>query len=542
MAASDDPWQFSSSPLSARDCRVLAFAGEEALGEGYVFDILLLASKVEMKQARDMQEALMRASLLTLTGRAAAGALFSWNGTAQEVTYAFSSKAGAVYEVRMRPRAWKLTHSVHSHIFLNMPLPKLLGKLLTEEGLIAGTDFADDMERSYKARPFTCRYNENAFAFLSRGLERMGGYTYIRQTDDGDVLVLADGKSAPDALAPADTLDMRRKDGPPEAVYAFTRTLAAAHGTIGLRDYSSEKPGLTTGSAEAASDAPWRRGKHAVYGMYDLFGELDCFNRAFAAEDANARADELAEACLAAEACKADTARGRSTVPWLRAGCVFRLDGEEYQLLRVRHKFFIPRDELETKIAELARQEGLIAGEDGKPGYRNAFVCRPRSSGPYAPERRTPRPVMSGVVNAEIDASGSGEYAELDDKGRYKVKFPFAEKVFYADSDNPGNGNNSIPLRMLQAHAGTNSGIHFPLLKGAEVLVGFIHGDPDRPVILGTLPNAANVSPVADVNRQTNVISTPGGNSITMVDTRGQQAMHMESADKKTRISLTMSK
>ncbi|MDR2604872.1 MAG: phage late control D family protein, partial [Desulfovibrio sp.] len=204
MAVFDDPWQFSSSPLSARDCRVLAFTGEEAVGEGYVFDILLSASKVEAKQARDMQEALMRASLLTLTGRAADGSLFSWNGAAQEVTYAFPSKAGAVYGVRMRPRAWKLKHSVHSHIFLNMSLPKLLDKLLTEEGLIAGSDFADDLQGDYKARPFTCRYNENACAFLSRRLERAGAYTYIRQTDDGDVLVLADGKSDPDALAPDD--------------------------------------------------------------------------------------------------------------------------------------------------------------------------------------------------------------------------------------------------------------------------------------------------------------------------------------------------
>jgi type VI secretion system secreted protein VgrG len=80
------------------------------------------------------------------------------------------------------------------------------------------------------------------------------------------------------------------------------------------------------------------------------------------------------------------------------------------------------------------------------------------------------------------------------------------------------------------------------LLKGTEVIVGFIHGDPDRPVILGTLPNAANASPVVDVNRHNNVISTPGGNSITMEDTEGQQAMRLVSADKKTRISLTLAK
>jgi type VI secretion system secreted protein VgrG len=75
-----------------------------------------------------------------------------------------------------------------------------------------------------------------------------------------------------------------------------------------------------------------------------------------------------------------------------------------------------------------------------------------------------------------------------------------------------------------------------------EVLVGFIHGDPDRPVILGSLSNASAPGPVVDVNRQTNVISTPGGNSITMMDIKGQQAIRMESADKKTRITIKQAK
>jgi type VI secretion system secreted protein VgrG len=527
MAASADPWQFSSSPLSARDCRVIAFTGEEAVGEGYVFDILLLASGVEARQSRDMQEALMRAPLLTLTGRGADGSQFSWNGAAQEVAYTFSSKAGAVYAIRMRPRSWKLTFSVHSHIFISLPLPKMLNKLLAEEGLHAGRDFADDLQGNYKVRPFTCRYNESAWDFLMRSLERVGAYTYIRQADDGDVLVLADGKSTPDSLAPGDTLDMRSKDGPEEAVYAFTRILAAASGKIGLRDYSSEKPGLVEGKAEATADAAWRRGEKKLFGTHDQFGEVDCFSKDFVTEDAKARADELAAAHLAAEMCKTDTARGRSTVPWLRAGCMFSLNDEKYQLLRVRHKFFMPRDELENKIAERARLENLIAGENGQQGYRNAFACRPTAEGLYVPERRTPRPVISGMVNVEIDASGSGNYAELDGKGRYKVKFPFAEKVFFADSDNPGDGNRSIPLRMVQAHAGTNSGIHFPLLKGVEVLVSFIHGDPDRPVIMGTLPNAANASPVVDTTRHTNVISTPGGHNITLNDTLGQEEIRI---------------
>jgi type VI secretion system secreted protein VgrG len=542
MAAFDDPWLFSSSPLRAGDCRVLAFTGEEAVGKGYTFNILLLASGVKAGQARAMQEELMRAPLITLTGRGADGSLFSWNGAAYEVSYAFPTEAGAVYGILMRPRSWKLNFSTHSRIFLKMSLPGLLARLLIEEALVSGTDFAGEMRGDYSARPFTCQYNESSFAFLSRHMERAGGYTYIRQTKNGDVLVLADGWSPPDALAPDDALDMRSNTGRMEAVHAFTRTVAAGPGAVRLRDYSSEKPGAVVGKAEDPNARPWRRGEYALYGICNLFGEVECFSKDFSTEDANARANALAEAQLASVIRKADTARGRSAVPWLRAGCVFSLEGEKHQLLRVRHHFLMPRDELETRIADRARREGLIAGEYGKHGYRNEFTCRPRDSAPYVPEMPTPGPVIAGTVNAVIDASGSGEYAELDDKGRYKVEFPFAEKVFHADSDNPDDGNKSIPLRMMQIHAGESSGIHFPLLKGTEALVIFIQGDPDRPVILGALPNASITSPVVDVNRQTNVISTPGGNSITLVDTKGLQAIHMESADKKTRITIKQAK
>ncbi|MDR1685789.1 MAG: type VI secretion system tip protein VgrG, partial [Desulfovibrio sp.] len=486
----NDPWQFSSSPLKADDCRVLAFTGTEAVSEGYAFDILLAASKTKPEQARSLQEDLLRAPQLTLTGQGGkSGERFSWNGIAQKVTYAFPTPAGAVYRVQLRPRSWRLNNSTHSQIFLNLSLPKLLNKLLVEEGLSAGTDFADEMKGTYKASPFTCRYNESAFAFLSRRLERVGAYTYIRQTDNGDTLVLADGKSTPEALAPHDTLD-RREGTEPGTVFSFAHTLSDGPNKVTLRDYSSEDPGLTAGKAEGSGGNPWGHGEYASYGDFGLFGEVDCYSKEFSRSDAKAAADNLASVHLSALACAAEHADGRSTVPWLRAGYTVGLDKERYLLVRVRHRYVMSRDNLEEDIIERARRFGFLS-EGAAPGYRNEFACRPLTAGPYVPEKRTPGPVIAGVVHAEIDAAGSGEYAELDKHGRYKVKFHFAEKVFFADGSDPGDGSNSIPLRLMQAHAGEQSGIHFPLLKGVEVLTAFVNGDPDRPILLGCLPNAA---------------------------------------------------
>jgi uncharacterized protein involved in type VI secretion and phage assembly len=127
-----------------------------------------------------------------------------------------------------------------------------------------------------------------------------------------------------------------------------------------------------------------------------------------------------------------------------------------------------------------------------------------------------------------VDAAGEGKYAELDNQGRYRVKFFFPESVVLADSNDVTEGNFSVPLRMAQAHAGESSGIHFPLLKGSEVLVAFTDADPDRPVILSALPNPSHPSVVSDENLDVNMMRTPGGHKFSMTDTDGKKQMSME--------------
>jgi type VI secretion system secreted protein VgrG len=180
---------------------------------------------------------------------------------------------------------------------------------------------------------------------------------------------------------------------------------------------------------------------------------------------------------------------------------------------------------MEERLVRRARQAGFIP--ETAQGYRNTFTGHPLGSGAYAPEWAIPRPNMPGLIHARVDASGDGEYAELDDHGRYKVMFFFPEKVIHTDAADPAEGNRSIPLRMAQSHAGESSGIHFPLLKGVEVLVAFTDGDPDRPVIISALPNPEHPSVVADKNQESNMIQTPGGHRISLTDTEGQKNFTM---------------
>ena len=101
--------------------------------------------------------------------------------------------------------------------------------------------------------------------------------------------------------------------------------------------------------------------------------------------------------------------------------------------------------------------------------------------------------------------------AQLDDQGRYVVRFLF-------DTAPPGERQASRPVRMLQSHVGENYGTHHPLKPGVEVLIGFVHGDPDRPLIVGAVPNPLKPSPVTHRNPDVHRTSTGSGITIDIAD------------------------
>ena len=512
-------WKFSSPPTDPLACRVLAFNGEDSLLTGYAFDLILSVSDVAAKDAPNLMQDLIRARL-TLTGTRAKNQNFSWHGMPASLSYLFSDKETSLFRVLLRPRSYRLWLTAHSRIFLSMPLPQILSRVLTEEGFTANEDFESSLRANYAARLYTCQYNESSANFLLRHLERVGAWTFVRQKDGKDVLVLADGDAEPEKLPLRDDLDWSQTQAD-ESVFSLFRTLAAVPTKITLRDYSTELPDNPT--EKSAEDAKLvGGGEVSLYGGCNLYGEGEA---ASVAEQAEAAAEKLAAARVRALAAKAGRVEGESSIPWLRAGYAVSVDKESFQLLSVRHVCNLAENEFEERMLRRARQAGFIPGT--AHGYRNAFTCHPLALGAYAPECETPRPAVPGLVHARVDAGGDGEYAELDEHGRYKVMFFFPEKVFYTDNGDPAEGNRSIPLRMAQAHAGESSGISFPLLKGVEVLVAFTDGDPDRPLIVSALPNPKYPSVVVDKNQQINMISTPGGHKISFTDTDGKEDLTM---------------
>jgi type VI secretion system secreted protein VgrG len=149
---------------------------------------------------------------------------------------------------------------------------------------------------------------------------------------------------------------------------------------------------------------------------------------------------------------------------------------------------------------------GEAERDDAQYHYANAFRAVPKGF-TYRPPRLTPKPRIDGVVTGTIQPGPNGEtggIAQLDAEGRYTVQLHF-------DTAQPGEQKASHPIRMAQPFAGPSYGMHFPLRRGTEVLVAFVNGDPDRPVIVGALYNATSPNPVVASNATTHQIKSSSG-------------------------------
>ena len=208
-----------------------------------------------------------------------------------------------------------------------------------------------------------------------------------------------------------------------------------------------------------------------------------------------AAAKHMAEVRAQEQLAKRDIFRGDSGCVQFHPGATVTMEGyprmtEPLLLTEVVHRFSQP-----TRVGETGNDHG----------YSNQFCAVPATR-PFRPPRVTPKPKISGVVTGIVetrqgDVRGT---AQLDDDGRYRVRFLF-------DTAPTGERKASKQLRQIQPSAGPGYGIHFPLKPGIEVALAFIDGDPDRPLIVGAIPNPVTPSPVTRSSATANRIRTRSG-------------------------------
>jgi len=487
-------------PVTAQ---VVAFRGTEGLSQLYSFEIALI-----LKDGALDPDALANTPA-TFTIHHAEPILFHGVVASVELVHAWQGES--LYRVVVAPKLWLSTLTHHSRIWVDMASPDFIQDVLKRSGL-AGSDFELRLEQTYDTQLHVCQYQESDFAFIARWMEREGMYFFFEQGEEGEKLVIADSKSHHGELRdkPVRYVPLADKSAMAEEAFeTFMTRRSVQSAEVLLRDYDYLHPALALEGT----------------GQADLVGQVQMFGMGFRATAEGKRLAKMrAEEILAGR--RVCHARGR--VHHLRAGYKFRLHEHPQSALNT--------DYLVTQIVHLGNQQGAsehvakLLGIDDDVTYRVDVVAIPADVQYRAP-RQTPVPRIYGVINAVIDGPATSTYAQLDEYGRYKVKLML-------DESGLDDGDASTWVRMLQFHGGGTEGVHFPLRKETEVLIIFLGGDPDRPMICGVAPNTHKPSPVTQKNHTWNVLKTGGSNHLVIQDLDGSQYVDWYSPTENTFLHL----
>jgi len=498
-------FSFVSDALSPDAFGVVHFKGSEAISRPYEFEVMLVSKDLEIDLPRVIQNparlVIHRPDKEDVVYR---GILADFEQLHAVGEYGF-------YRAYLVPKLWWLSLTRHNQVILNKSLPDFIGDVLKDGGLTA-LDFEFRLQKKYSPVDYVCQYGESHLNFVSRWLEREGIYYFFEQTPDGEKVVFTDTAAAHMDFPQGKTLDYSPPSGldalhMAETVKTFSCRQRMVPNRVFLKDYNYMKPSLdVTGNAQVDENG---RGHVYYYNEHFQTGE-----------DGERLAKIRSESIL----CRREEFRGEGSVPYMLPGFTFDLQKH------FRKDF--NRKYLATEVDHEGNQTGyLISGireglsdREAQIYYRNFFTAI-RADVQFRPEAKAEKPRVAGTIVARVDAAGSGKYAELDEHGRYKIVLPF-------DLSGRKDGKASAWVRMAQPYAGSDHGMHFPLHKNTEVLLTFIDGDPDRPIIASAVPNPETPSPVRSGNQTMSAITTGGGNKIHIEDQEGNERILLHAPNK----------
>jgi len=454
---------------------VVSFKGNEGISQLYRYEIELKASDLLEIDLDTILDEGIHFTMINDEGD------FPVHGILAEFSEIRTARNYTYYSAVLVPRLWKLSVSRTNEIFTDpasavavevgvdtipeMDIKDIITNVLEDALFILDTDFVLDITGTLIQREFVCQFRESDFSFISRLMEHEGLYYFFEQQDGIDKLIISDSQNYTDYKDSATDIIF---DAAAEGESAFqsvqswicrNRQLPAE---VTVRDYNPDNPML-----DLSADADVIQGSD-IRSEY-LYGE-----NISDTDDALHLADIRAEELLA----RKTQFYAETGVFNLHAGFTFAMDahpkskfnGSKYLIIEVNH---------EGNNLDSSKKES-----NGNY-YTNSLVAI-ESDIAFRPQRKTPKPRFYGTMTAFIYAeasSSSRDVVQIDGKGRYQVTLPF-------DRRDSGELKASAWIRMATPYVGQNQGMYFPMGSGTEVLLTFINGDPDRPVISAALPNS----------------------------------------------------
>ena len=441
------------------ELRVLSFEGDEGISVPFQINLVLACSSAQLS----LSDVVGKKGALTLTGQQGDRYL---HGLVSHFQQQDSGRKFTIYEATVVPAIWRLLHTQDSRIFQEMNIKQIISKVLGERQI--DFKFQTKGNQDPPTREYCVQYRESDWAFICRLLEEEGFFYFFEHKRDKHVLQIGnDVHFHPDISSPA-TVPFHVPDSrvaAKEHIFRMYFSEAVRSGKAALSDFNFKKPSLSLLGEQKG----------------DLDGDLELYDYP-GLYDVPEVGKGLAKVRLEEAQMDRQHALGESNCSRLGAGQTFTLSDHirkaandvEYLLTRIHH------------LGERGSMDLDAGALDQRMSYSNTFRSIPAKV-PFRPPRVTRKPHVQGVQTA-IVVGPAGEEIYTDEHARVKVQFHW-------DREGKRDAKSSCWIRVSQLWAGQGWGAVWIPRIGHEVIVDFIEGDPDRPIITGRVYHAQNVPP-----------------------------------------------
>ncbi len=452
-----------TTPLGPDAIVINGFSGTETLSGLFRFRLDLLAPVKNSVTAKQLLRQPVAVSILSEGDK-----VRYFHGLVNRLSAADREERFRHFHAEVVPWFWFLSQRSDCRIFQNKSVPEILKAVFDGAGF---QDYKDKTTGDHIPLDYCTQYRETDFNFVSRLMEQDGIFYFFEHEKDKHTLVFADDNSAFDDVPGKNEVLYEAEGGMGEredVITQWSNDGESRPGKYVLRDHNFQLPQkdleVTLGNGDLE--------------MYDYPGE---YAQRFNAPEARlsgvqTEGEKLVRIRLEEEELSGRVFEGSSSCRQFVSGHKFKLK-----------KHFQSRGEyvLTSVNFSIGQNPDYISGRTAAP-YQNTFVCV-RSDAKIRPRRLTPKPVISGPQTAVVTVK-SGEESFLDKYGRVHVQF-FWDRLGQKDE------NSSCWVRVVQPWAGAMWGAHFWPRVDQEVVVQFLEGDPDRPLVTGSLYNADNMPP-----------------------------------------------
>jgi len=489
-----------TTPLGDNTLALMQFSAIEGLSELFEFRIEAASEQGGL----DFASALGKGSTITLMTQDDKKRYF--HGVTTEARWAGTQEDLYIYQLVLRPWLWLLTRTSDCKIFAQKSPIDIIKQVFSDRGF---SDFRDATTGSPPTLEYCVQYRETDFNFVCRLMEAYGVYYFFEHADGKHTLVLADAKSSHQqvpglsSLPYNPTADAGRREMQYLEAWSFGRR--AQSGVFVLEDYGYKKP-----SANLLAQTQKPGGyEHDSMEMFDYhYGYVDTEGNDLVDKDVG---DKFTKYKLEAAQSLDKRRSSMGAAPSLFPGGLITLErhpesGEnrEYLITHCTHDF---------------QAESYRSGAGAGFGYVGNYEMTPSDRQFRAP-LVTRKPEIVGYQSAlVVKDKGGGPEIDVDKDGRILVQFYWDRKK-----------KPSRRVRVAQIWAGSNRGALFTPRVGDEVLIAYEEGDPDRPIVIGSVYNRTNTVPMTLPDKKVKsgilTLSSTGGGGYNMLlfdDTKGAE-------------------